>query len=194
MPIRLRALASVALALAGCDVASGPDGPEARGGLMDLSRWDFETQGPVALRGEWVFRWGELPGPTAFPKSETPAPPMIVVPRPWNGVVVEGAPLGGEGFATQALRLSLPPNNHDLGLAFGEAYSAERLWMNGRLIVERGRIGRTRATEVAGVRGSGSTTSTGTKRAIRSCATWASAFRPSCGATTSSAAGEARNS
>ncbi len=155
MPIRLRALALVvvAMAMAGCDVAGRLDDPAARGGVLDLSNWNFAAQGPVALRGEWMFRWGELLGPNALLKGETPAPPMIVVPRPWNGVVVGGAPLGGEGFATQALRLILPTTNHDLGLAFGEAYSAERMWMNGRLIVERGRVGRTRATELADVPG-----------------------------------------
>ncbi|HRB11852.1 MAG TPA: hypothetical protein PKU70_02490, partial [Vicinamibacteria bacterium] len=153
MPIRRRALASVvmAMAVAACDVAGPREGPEATGGLMDLSRWDFEAQGPVALRGEWVFRWGELLGPDALRAGDTPVPPMIAVPRPWNEVLMEGAPLGGEGFATHALRLILPTTNHDLGFAFGEAYSAERLWMNGRLIVERGRVGRTRATEIADV-------------------------------------------
>jgi diguanylate cyclase (GGDEF)-like protein len=154
MPTRLRALVVVVvvLTMAGCDVAPRPDGVEARGGVLDLSRWNFEAQGPVALAGEWMFRYGELLGPEALPKAAIPTPPMIVVPRPWNGMVVAGAPIGGEGFATQALRLILPQNTRDLSLAFGEAYSAERVWMNGHLILERGRVGRTRATEVVDVR------------------------------------------
>lgn len=152
MRIRLRALVLLALATGGCNTPREAL-PEARGGVLDLSRWDFEAEGPVALRGEWMFRYGELLGPAALAKGEPPTPPMIVVPRPWNGMVVEGATLQGEGFATQALRLILPPNHHDLGLTFGEAYSAERLWMDGRLVVERGRVGRTRAAEIAGVRG-----------------------------------------
>ena len=153
MRIRLRALVLLALATIGCDVPRETDKPEARVGVLDLSHWNFEEQGPVALRGEWMFRYGELLGPSALQAGETPTPPVIVVPRAWNGMVVDGAPLRGVGFGTQALRLILPPNNHDLGIAFGEAYAAERLWMNGRLIVERGRVGRTREAEVADVPG-----------------------------------------
>ena len=86
MPIRLRALALavMATAMAACDVARVPDGPAAKGGILDLSRWDFETQGPVALRGEWMFRYGELLGPSALRVGETPTPPLIEVPRPFR--------------------------------------------------------------------------------------------------------------
>lgn len=155
MPIRLRALALavMATAMAACDVARAPYAPAAKSGILDLSRWDFEAQGPVVLRGEWMFRHGVLLGPSALRAGETPTPPLIEVPRPWNGVMMDGAPLRGEGFATQALRLILPANVRDLALALGEAYSAERLWMNGRLVVERGRVGTTRSAEVADVPG-----------------------------------------
>ncbi len=153
MRIRLRALVLLATATVGCDVPRETEKPEARAGVVDLSRWDFEAQGPVALRGEWMFRHGELLGPSALRAGDNPTPPWIVVPRAWNGMVVDGPPLRGEGFATLALRLILPPGNHDLGIAFGEAYAAERLWMNGRIVVERGRVGKTRETEVADVPG-----------------------------------------
>jgi diguanylate cyclase (GGDEF)-like protein len=155
MPIRLRALVLLAwsAAIAGCDGPGPADAPVARRGVLDLSGWDFETQGAVPLRGEWMFRYGELLGPSVLAPGVEPSPPMIVVPRPWNEVVSAGAPLRGEGFATQALRLILPPASRDLGLAFGEAHSAERLWMNGRLVMERGRVGRTRQAEIADVPG-----------------------------------------
>lgn len=121
--------------------------------MLDLSHWDFETQGPVSLRGEWMFRYGELLGPSLLSPDQEPVLPMISVPGAWNDVVSRGAHLQGEGFATQALRLLLPSHNHDLAIAFGEAYAAERLWVNGRLVVERGRVGATRAVEVADVPG-----------------------------------------
>jgi hypothetical protein len=62
MPIRLRApvLLALALATAGCDVPRESDAPAVRGDVLDLSSWNFEAQGPVALRGEWILRDGEL--------------------------------------------------------------------------------------------------------------------------------------
>ena len=115
MPIRPRALVQLALSIGGCDVPGSIRAPMARGGVMDLSHWDFRTQGPVSLGGERMFRCAELLGPSILNADQEPSAPLIAVPRPWNGVVSGGAPLQGEGFATQALRLILPPNNHDLG-------------------------------------------------------------------------------
>jgi len=96
MPIRLRALVLLALATAACDVPRDPAAPAARRDVLDLSHWNFEVSGPVALRGEWTFRYGELAGPSALPRDETPPPPMIVVPRPWNDAATAGATAAAE--------------------------------------------------------------------------------------------------
>ena len=153
MPSRLRALVLMALAAASCTAPPLRQPPVAKGGVMDLSTWNFERDGSVPLRGEWVLRYGELLGPSILGPGQTAAPPMIIVPGPWSDVVIRGQRLAGEGFATQALRLILPPTTERLGLAFGEAYSAERLWVNGLLTMERGRVGTSRSTEVADVQG-----------------------------------------
>ncbi|MDD2902051.1 MAG: hypothetical protein PHU44_06415 [Syntrophales bacterium] len=34
--------------------------PLARNGVLDLSGWDLEKNGPVNLAGEWEFYWGKL--------------------------------------------------------------------------------------------------------------------------------------
>lgn len=123
-----------ALATASC---SAPAGPQARAGVLDLSGWDFETAGPARLRGEWVFRYGRLEGPAALPVQGGPAAPFMRVPGSWNR---QGQP--GIGVATHALRVLLPdPPPRELALALGESHSAERVYVNGRLVLQRGRVG-----------------------------------------------------
>ncbi len=52
---------------AGCTVRGArPAAPEAAGGLLDLSDWDFPEQGNVSLDGDWAFYWDALLSPGTF--------------------------------------------------------------------------------------------------------------------------------
>jgi len=127
------ALPGLLSATPGC---TAEPGPAAREGLLDLSGWDFESAGPVRLRGEWVFRYGSLEGPAALPTRGAPSGPFMVHPGSWNR---QGRP--GLGVATHALRVLLPdPPPRELALALGETHSAARLYVNGRLVAQRGRV------------------------------------------------------
>jgi diguanylate cyclase (GGDEF)-like protein len=135
-------LALVAGLAAGC--ARGPV-PGARQGLLDLSSWDFEAGEPLRLRGEWVFRYGSLEGPAALPANGVPAPPFMALPGSWNR---QGRP--GFGVATHALRILLPdPPPRELAIVLGETHSAARLYVNGRLVVQRGRVSSRAEDELA---------------------------------------------
>lgn len=48
--------------------------PLARHGVLDLSGWDLEKDGPVNLAGEWEFYWEQLLTPEDF---HGPRPPEI---------------------------------------------------------------------------------------------------------------------
>ncbi len=148
-----RALILMALVIPGCGPAPSADPPMATDGVMDLSQWDFETQGTVALRGRWMFRYGELLGPSALRPGDAPTPPMILVPGAWSDVSVNGVRRSSEGFATHALRLTLPDRADDLAIAFGETHSADRVWIDGRLVMERGRVSSSREGELQEVQG-----------------------------------------
>ena len=59
-----RALLVVALLLALCGCAQERrDPPLAQDGVIDLSDWNFETDGIVDLGGEWRFVWEEFVEP-----------------------------------------------------------------------------------------------------------------------------------
>ncbi len=112
------------------------DVPRAAAGVIDLSAWDFEGQGPARLTGEWVFRYRSLDGPSALSPDAEPSAPFMSVPGSWNR---QG--LSGLAFATHAVRVRLPdPPPRQLALALGEAHSAERIYVNGRLVLQRGRV------------------------------------------------------
>lgn len=57
--------------LSGCAVHSSSF-PAVKNGVLDASRWNFTTQGPIKLNGEWKFYWKQFtigyPKRIAFPK------------------------------------------------------------------------------------------------------------------------------
>jgi diguanylate cyclase (GGDEF)-like protein len=153
MTCRAWVLVLTALAAVGCGGRPGREAPVARAGALDLSSWDFERDGPVALRGDWAFRYGELRGPRMLSPGENPAPPFIHVPAAWNEMTQGGQRLSGQGFATHGLRLILPDTGRDLALSLDEAYAADRLFVGDRLVFKRGEVAQTAAGEIADVRG-----------------------------------------
>lgn len=153
MTCRAWVLVLTALAAVGCGGRSGPEAPTAIAGTLDLSSWDFERDGPVALRGDWVFRYGQLLGPGILGTARKPAAPFLPVPSAWNEASEDGQRLSGQGFATHGLRVTFPDREVDLAIAFDETYAADRFWIGERLVSERGRVAQTAAGEVAEVRG-----------------------------------------
>ena len=80
--------------------------PTAIKGVLDLTGWDLDKDGPVNLVGEWEFYWrkhleskdfrnGNLPVRTGF----------INMPGYWNDYVVDGKALSGDGYATYRLKV-----------------------------------------------------------------------------------------
>ena len=59
--VSLAAVVSTLL-LVGCSSPSKPVPPEAVNGVIELSDWDFERDGPVELKGEWLFTHNLLIG------------------------------------------------------------------------------------------------------------------------------------
>ena len=89
--------------------------PKAINGVLDLSHWNFQEEGPVNLSGEWFFYWEEfLPAEVhADPITETPTG-IISLPNYWNGYIVNGKALGGAGYASFFLKVKLPKNRLNL--------------------------------------------------------------------------------
>jgi len=129
----------------GCRVAGSA--PRAVDGRLDLSAWNFESDGDVALVGTWQICWNRLLEPgEACPSKWRPVP----VRGLWSERSV-GSPFGGKGVATYRLTIQLPREDVQLSLVAGGSLTAHRLFIDG---VERGGagiVGRTADTTVPGV-------------------------------------------
>lgn len=120
--------------------------PQAIDGVLDLSGWDFERDGPVKLDGQWEFYWNQLLSPEAFAGgNKIEKNGYMIVPGKWNGYLIKGDKLGWNGCATLRLRVktgSLPGRS---AIRVMEIQTAYKLWVNGQLVSSNGTVGRNQA-------------------------------------------------
>lgn len=94
--VLLPLLLSIAvLCLGGCQWDNHKP-PQAVQGVWDLTRGDFDRNGPVDLIGEYEFYWNQNLIPDDFEVAATPRPSgFIKVPAFWNGYRMDGVELPG---------------------------------------------------------------------------------------------------
>lgn len=121
--------------------------PAAIRGKLDLTAWDFESEGPVPLNGEWAFYWNRHLKPTDFAQMPSPKPTgLIVVPGVWNGYEVAGQPISGAGYATYRLQIRLGYLRERLAFKFLDMATAFAVYVNGQPLFSSGMPGQTRQT------------------------------------------------
>ena len=138
-------LTFICLLTSGCGEQQIP--PRAEKGILDLSGWNFDHNGPVRLNGEWEFYWGRLLKPDDF--SGTTLPGMtgfFNLPGYWNGYDSDGKRLKGNGYATFRLKVRLTPGQEVMALRLEDQATAYRLWVNERLVLWNGVVGKSRDT------------------------------------------------
>lgn len=110
-------------------------------GVIDLSGWDWDKYGNITLDGQWEFYWEKLYTPDDFAVSESlQAPEYIDLPRAWNKLTIGGRELTGNGYATYRLNIH-NADNRILGIKLPRIFTSYKLWANGKLIAEAGKIG-----------------------------------------------------
>ena len=110
-------------------------------GKIDLRNWDF-SKSNISLEGEWEFYWKQ------FLKTDTilGAKPnsFVSIPGLWNDEQVDGKALESFGYATYRLTFYTNPKNKYLSLKVLDLSSAFRVWVNGEIVLENGKIGKTK--------------------------------------------------
>ncbi|ACM19636.1 sensor histidine kinase, 7TMR-DISM_7TM domain-containing [Geotalea daltonii FRC-32] len=124
--------------------------PQAHRGVLDLSTVQWPISTIIPLDGQWEFYWKQLLSPDDFHRVSPPAPSAhISLPDPWNNLFIQGENIGPRGYATYRLVVVLPgKGERELALKLADICSAYRLWANGKLIAEGGRIGKDAAGEI----------------------------------------------
>lgn len=110
--------------------------PSAVKGVIDLRGLDLRQQ-KIALDGEWIWYWHQLRPPAA------PAVGFEYTPYPqrWSSATWQGKPVPSAGYATYALTVLLPPRSGPVALDLPDVYTAYRLYANGDLLAEGGKVG-----------------------------------------------------
>ena len=113
--------------------------PEAENGTLDLSAWDFEKDGPVALNGEWEFYWHAHWTSEDFSNETPPAVSgYIKVPGTWNGFKVNGEKIPGAGYASYRLKIHLAKTGKILAFKVLDMAAAFSMYVNGEKLVSAG--------------------------------------------------------
>jgi DNA-binding CsgD family transcriptional regulator len=113
--------------------------------VIDLRETDFSDGSLTPLDGEWAIYWRRLLETREFAKGALPTPDdTFLMPATWNDWIHEGAPVGGIGYATFAVRVILPEGLDQGSLRIPNASTAYKLSGNGALLAQSGIPGRTR--------------------------------------------------
>ncbi|MCP4137768.1 MAG: SpoIIE family protein phosphatase [bacterium] len=116
--------------------------PVAEKGVLDLTGWDLEKNGPFRLKGEWEFHWKQFISPTDPPENNLPA--YCSVPESWSSCKPGGKELPKTGYASYRLVI-LPDSKRDktkpLAIKFGLIGTAFDVYVNGKKISSVGEIG-----------------------------------------------------
>lgn len=144
------ALLCLILGLADAAVFAKDVPPQAFEGRLDLSRWSFRRDGVVPLNGEWEFYWEELLTPHDFPRSKgSPPADTIQVPGAWPSAVAQRSDtttvIGKHGYGTYRLVVQLPAaegpeQGVPLAIFIPYVNTSYRMWVDGRLVAENGRV------------------------------------------------------
>ncbi|WP_308634437.1 sensor histidine kinase [Paenibacillus silvisoli] len=142
----LIALLVTVISLSGCIARNGEERPAAKAGFLDLRQWSFADDGELSLTGEWSFYGGQLlmPGEAGLTRASS-----VLVPRSWNSYPGVSGINHGQGYATYKLQVIVEPTDRVLALRVPNIFSSYKLWVNGKLLAEQGKVGTSRSDSEA---------------------------------------------
>lgn len=146
--VTIAALAAVILIGAPEGQTASNHAPVPASGSIDLVKWDFGKGGSVSLAGGWRFE----PAFVGTPSATMPGEPMIIpVPGYWPAHTAGQGSSGETTRAAYSLRLRLPvaPSGQRFALETGYWLSAYRVYANGELLLDSGRVSDSAEAETA---------------------------------------------
>src|SRR5271157_176531 len=119
--------------------------PRAVKGVVDLSAWRFDANGPLRLDGDWEFYWARLAGPSDLLAGREPAPSLRPVPGLWNRSTAGAPAFPVYGFATYSLLITGLEPSAPLALTIPEMHTAYRMWLDTMEVASNGIVAADRA-------------------------------------------------
>ncbi|OFY05127.1 MAG: hypothetical protein A2W99_05410 [Bacteroidetes bacterium GWF2_33_16] len=113
-------------------------------GILDLSIVDIEKSRSIKLQGDCEFYWNKLLEPKDFQtQNQNLEPAFVKIPKSWTTYTVKNTKLTNEGYATYRIIIKkLPDTKRTIyGLKVSSVFSNYKLWVNGELLNETGKVG-----------------------------------------------------
>ena len=101
-------------------------------GLVDLREYDFKSEGPLELTGEYEFYWNQMLNPAI--EGDTGEMVYISVPSSWYGLRKTDPEIERFGFATYRLTLLLPDRVDEVVFKVEDVFSSSAFFLNGKAI------------------------------------------------------------
>jgi len=110
-------------------------------GEADLTEVDFNQDGSIALDGKWEFYWDRLLAPEDFINEKTlEMDSYIKVPGSWSDGIYKNVSYPDNGVATYRVHIKYPGTIKDPALKIQRVITAYKLYANGQLIQEVGKV------------------------------------------------------
>lgn len=106
--------------------------------------YDGKTE--LNLKGEWQFYWKQLLMP-GDPELRNPEVPFVKLPAYWKNHELSEEALPTFGYATYKTNI-ISSGDYKVGLEHSVPHSAEKIFLNGELIVETGMVSKNAEDEV----------------------------------------------
>ena len=135
-----------------CSNDSSEDNPPtAIKGVLNLMGWDLDKDGPVNLVGEWEFYWKKHLVSKDFRNGDMPVRTgFIKMPGYWNGYVVDGKALSGDGYATYRLNIVTNEQTGNFAIKLRDISAAFNLYVNEKKLCSTGIAGKSFETTAPG--------------------------------------------
>ncbi|WP_244867204.1 ATP-binding protein [Paenibacillus cineris] len=115
-----------------------------KNGEMQLSGWDFRSDGSIELNGTWEFYWKQLLWPDDLQSTTSPeVSGYVEVPGSWTNHRLNGSPLPPDGYATYRMVIRGLHPSDNVAIKLRNMYSSYALWVNDELEVSSGQPGTT---------------------------------------------------
>lgn len=119
--------------------------PIVENGRIDLSNWSFDNNGNISLNGNWEFYWGRFLEPKDFESGDVQGVEYENVPNSWKNYKNKYPSFG---YATFRVVVNSPAKTKTLALRIKNAGSTYKVFVNGRMLSECGKVGKTEEEEV----------------------------------------------
>ena len=118
--------------------------PAASNGILDLTEWNFDEDGPVYLKGEWEFYINQLLSPAELNNNRNLQKTYLVAPGSWNKIIDKSGQPSSLWCGTYRLFVNINQGRELHALYLNYILSASRVFVDGKELCSAGLVSQQR--------------------------------------------------